>query len=168
MVQRRAAVITVSDRVSRGEATDVSGPAVADRLREAGYEVVSTSSVPDDGTVLSRELVERCASAALVVTTGGTGLGPRDRTPEATRQVCDYDIPGLAEEMRRVGRVSTPMALLSRGVVMARGGCLVLNLPGSPRGAVESLDAVLAVLDHALALLDGYTDHPTGTPQPAP
>jgi molybdopterin adenylyltransferase len=154
----RAAVLTVSDGVAHGTRVDESGPAVADSLRAAGYQVV-TSVVPDEADRIREELVRLAAESELVVTTGGTGLGPRDVTPEATRAVLDRDAPGLAEAMRAAGRASTPLADLSRGVSGVVNGALVLNLPGSARGAVESLDAVLPVLPHALELLGGNTAH---------
>jgi molybdenum cofactor synthesis domain-containing protein len=131
---------------------------VADALTGAGIEVVERASVADDVDALQSELVRLSKVAELVVTTGGTGLGPRDRTPKATAAVADYLVPGLAEEMRRAGRQSTPMAVLSRGVAAVCGRSLILNLPGSPAGAVESLTAVLPVLPHALEQLAG-SDH---------
>jgi molybdopterin adenylyltransferase len=151
-------VITVSDRCSAGQSEDRSGPAVAALLQEAGFEVVAREVIPDDIDRI-RELL-RAARADLVVTTGGTGLAPRDLTPQATRLELDYEVPGLAEEMRRAGLASTPTALLSRSLAGVMGGRLVLNLPGSPRGATESLSAVLPVLPHAIALLGGQPGRP--------
>ena len=154
-----AAVITVSDRVSAGDAEDDSGPALVAALADRGFEVVSAAVVADEPAAIAAEIGRAAASAALVLTTGGTGLGPRDRTPEATISVADYLVPGLAEEMRRAGRFTTPMALLSRAVAGVVGTTLVLNLPGSSSGALESLEAVADILPHALDVLGG-ADHP--------
>jgi molybdenum cofactor synthesis domain-containing protein len=154
-----AAVLTVSDRVAAGEAIDSSGPAVAEVLRAAGFDVVELATVSDDPDVIAAELRRLCTSAQLVLTTGGTGLGPRDRTPEATLSVADYSVPGVAEHMRRAGANSTEMAILSRGLAVVRRRSLIVNLPGSERGAVESLDSVIKVLPHALDLLRGGTGH---------
>ena len=115
--------------------------------------------VPDETAQISTALCDAAQQAALVVTTGGTGIGPRDVTPEATRAVCDRIVDGIAERMRSLGSQNTPLAALSRGVCGTRGRTLILNLPGSPRGAVQSLDAVLDLLPHALALLAGDTEH---------
>ena len=150
-------MITVSDRCFAGEAQDRSGPAVARLLEVAGYEVTGSRLVPDE--VEQIRAVLREAAAELVVTTGGTGLAARDVTPQATRMEIDFEVPGLAEEMRRVGSASTPLAILSRGLAGVRGRTLVLNLPGSERGATESISAVLPVLGHALDLLRGKARH---------
>jgi molybdopterin adenylyltransferase len=158
-VGRTAAVITVSDRVFSGEAEDGSGPALVAALAEKGFEVVSATVVADDPPAIAAAIRKAAGVAALVVTTGGTGLGPRDRTPEATMSVADYLVPGIAEEMRRSGRFTTPMALLSRAVAGVVGGSLILNLPGSASGAQESLEAVADILPHALDVLGG-ADHP--------
>jgi len=149
--------VTVSDRCSAGEAEDRSGPAVARRLQEAGMDVIGSQIVPDEVDKIRAALRE--AVGDLVVTTGGTGLAPRDVTPQATALELDYQVPGLSETMRRAGAASTPMAILSRGIAGVRGRCLVLNLPGSERGATESLDAVLPALGHALEQLAGRTGH---------
>jgi molybdenum cofactor synthesis domain-containing protein len=150
-------VITVSDRCAAGEAEDRSGPAVAAMLEEAGIEVTGRHVIPDESDEIRALLRE--AGSDLVVTTGGTGLGPRDVTPQATALELDYEVPGLGEEMRRAGLASTPLSMLSRGLAGVRGRTLLLNLPGSARGATESLAAVLPALGHALELLQGRTAH---------
>ena len=157
MAAPTAWVITVSDRCAAGEAEDRSGPAVAAALEEAGFRIAGRSLVPDEAPEIRAAIRE--AGADLVVTTGGTGLAARDVTPQATAHEIDYEVPGLAEEMRRAGLGSTPMAMLSRGLAGVRGRTLVLNLPGSVRGAGESLQAVLPALGHALQLLAGRTEH---------
>jgi len=164
MVDRAvAAVLTVSDGVSDGTRADESGDVAEGILREAGFDVGSRVLVPDDRGRIEAILRELAGTHALVVTTGGTGFGPRDVTPEATRAVIDREAPGLAEVMRTAGLAKTPMASLSRAVAGSIGGTLVLNLPGSPKGVRESLDAVLPVLPHAIELLGGVTGaHPTG------
>jgi molybdopterin adenylyltransferase len=159
MDRPKAAVLTVSDGVAEGVREDASGRAVAEALAGAGFEVARREVVPDRRDRIEGILRELAADAALVVTTGGTGLGPRDLTPEATRAVLDREAPGLAEAMRTAGRLTTPMADLSRGVAGNIGRALVVNLPGSPGGAVESLKAVLPVVPHALELLSGATVH---------
>jgi molybdopterin adenylyltransferase len=155
-----AAVVTVSDGVSGGVREDRSGAAVVAALEGAGLPVVRREVVPDERGDIARLLGELCDSGiSLVATTGGTGLGPRDVTPEATRDLIERDVPGLAEAMRAAGRDSTPFAALSRGVIGTRGSTLLVNLPGSERGAVESLEAVLPALPHALELIAGRTVH---------
>ena len=155
---RSALVLTVSDGVAAGAREDASGAAVAERLVTLGL-LVERAVVPDDRTAIEAALVAAADRHALVVTTGGTGLTPRDVTPQATLAVVDYEVPGFAEAMRADGRTRTPLAILSRAVVGVRGRTLVLNLPGSPRGAVESLAAVEPVLGHALDTLAGPFDH---------
>lgn len=152
-----ATVITCSTRAAAGERSDESGPAVVAALREAGFEVAADPVVlPDDEELIAATLVGLAAAGArLIVTSGGTGLTPGDRTPAATQRVIDHQVPGLAELMRAAGLASTPMASLSRGVVGVRGTTLIVNLPGSPRGAIESLQALLPVLRHALEQLAG-------------
>lgn len=160
MDEFRAAVITVSDASSRGEREDLSGPAVADLLSGSGYRIELTTIVPDEQLVIREALELACTRADLVVTTGGTGIAARDVTPEATREVCERFIEGIPEQMRLLGRQHTPFAVLSRGLCGIRGRSIILNLPGSPSGACESLAAVLVILGHALNLLHGNTAHP--------
>lgn len=156
----RAVVLTVSDSASTGKREDTSGPAVKDVLTAEGYQVVRGDVVPDDVQTIAKALLRLVAAADLIVTTGGTGLGPRDITPEATCTVCERMVPGMAEVMRSDGIKATPFAALSRGVCGARGKTLIVNLPGSPAGAVESLRSILHLIPHALELLRGKTDHP--------
>ncbi|TMG24941.1 MAG: MogA/MoaB family molybdenum cofactor biosynthesis protein [Chloroflexi bacterium] len=153
-----ALVLTVSDRSAAGERDDASGEEVGTRLEGLGL-VVTREVVPDEEALIAEALVAGAARHRLVITTGGTGLTPRDVTPQATSSVLDYAVPGLAEAMRAEGRRHTPMADLSRGVVGVRGRSLLVNLPGSPKGAIESLDAIVAVLPHALETLAGPFDH---------
>ncbi len=156
---RTALVLTASDRCFAGVQEDLSGPAVAGVLREAGAQVLGVIVSPDDTAELSTHIRAAAVRAALVVTTGGTGLSARDNTPEATLAVCTRLVPGLAELIRQHGARETPFAALGRGICGVAGRCLVLNLPGSPRGAVSSLRAVLSLLPHALDLLAGQTEH---------
>lgn len=152
-----AAVITCSTRAAAGERADESGPAIIAALREAGFDVAPDPILlPDDEDLIASTLVGVAeAGTRLIVTSGGTGLTPGDRTPAATLRVVDREIPGLAELMRASGLASTPMASLSRGVVGSRGDTLIVNVPGLPRGALESLQAVMPVLRHALEQLAG-------------
>jgi molybdopterin adenylyltransferase len=155
----RVAVLTVSDSCSRGERVDLSGPAVAGVLGRRNFQVVARSVVADERAAIQEKLIELCRSARLVVTTGGTGIGPRDVTPEATGAVCDRLVEGIAEQMRLRGARKTRFAALSRAVCGVRGTTLILNLPGSPAGAVESLEAVMDLLPHALELIAGKRAH---------
>ncbi|MGZ8438756.1 MAG: MogA/MoaB family molybdenum cofactor biosynthesis protein [Candidatus Limnocylindrales bacterium] len=156
--RRSALVITASDGAAAGVRDDLSGVRVGERL-EALHFTVDRRVVPDDKAAIERALIDGARDHPLVVTTGGTGLTPRDVTPQATTAVIDYEVPGLAEAMRAAGRAVTPLADLSRGIAGVRNGSLIVNLPGSPKGALESLEAIEAVLDHALETLAGPYDH---------
>ena len=155
-----AHVITISDGASHGKRDDKSGPALVGILYANQFEVTGPEIVPDERDQIAAAITKAADGGSnLVITTGGTGLGPRDVTPQATASVVDYDVPGLTELMRRAGLETTPMAALTRGLAGVRGKTLVINVPGSPRGAMQSLEAVLPVLEHALALLRGETKH---------
>jgi molybdopterin adenylyltransferase len=154
-----AAVLTVSDSCARGDRTDLSGPAVSELLRKKNFSLIGTEIVPDDQAAIQTALAYWVKEAQLVITTGGTGIAERDVTPEATRAVCERLVDGVAERMRYEGARKTPFTALSRGVCGVREKSLILNLPGSPTGAVESLETVIDLLPHALQLLSGNTKH---------
>lgn len=158
----KAAVVTVSDSVHAGTRADRSGPAVRERLEALGWETPVLRVVPDEERRISDELAAIADSGAVsaIFTTGGTGVAPRDVTPEATRAVIDREIPGFGEWMRAAGRESTPRAVLSRALAGTRGEVLIVNLPGSPKGAVESFDAIAGLVPHVVDLLRGDTAHP--------
>lgn len=153
----KAAVVTVSDRCSRGERADEGGPMVAQILKDAGYDVVKTVLVPDDKDAIALVLSEIAdhGEADLIATTGGTGFAPRDITPEATLAVCQRLCPGIPEAMRAESLKITPRAMLSRAQAGIRGSTLIINLPGSPKAAKENLEAVISSLDHGLTMLQG-------------
>ncbi|HEY3194859.1 MAG TPA: MogA/MoaB family molybdenum cofactor biosynthesis protein [Candidatus Dormibacteraeota bacterium] len=156
----KAHVITVSDGAFHNQREDNSGPALVAILKTGEFEVSGPEVVPDEAERITEAIMTAVArSVDLIVTTGGTGLGPRDVTPQATEALLDYAVPGLGEQMRRVGVQSTPMAALSRSMAGVRQRTLILNVPGSPKGAAESLQAVMPVLGHAVQLLRGHTQH---------
>jgi len=154
-----AAVVTVSDSCARGERKDLSGPAVARVLQKLHFQIAAQEIVPDDSMQIQNLLMRLALDVQLIVTTGGTGIAPRDVTPEATEAICDRMLDGVAEQMRREGVKKTPFAALSRGLCGVRDKTLILNVPGSPAGAVESLEAVVELIPHALKLLQGHTKH---------
>lgn len=156
---KTAAVLTVSDSSSWGERADLSGPAVADLLRRSGFEVTRQEVVPDEQATIESALIDLSDQVELIVTTGGTGVAERDVTPEATRAVCSRLIEGIPEKMRAAGLEHTPYAILSRGLCGIRGHTAILNLPGSPNGATQSLQAVIEILPHMVDLLAGKTEH---------
>ena len=157
----QVAIVTVSDSAVAGARADRSGPMLRERLEALGFAVHAHELVPDERkqiAALLRRLADS-AEASVVLTTGGTGLALRDVTPEATRDVVERDVPGLAELMRAEGLKSTPFSVLSRAVAGVRGRCLIVNLPGSPKGAVQSLDAIAKLIPHIVDLLQGRTSH---------
>lgn len=158
-IRYKAAVVTVSDRGSRGEREDISGPEIARILESIGIEIAARRIIPDEKEMIRQTLVELCDGDRidLVLTTGGTGVSPRDVTPDATRDVIEREIPGMAEEMRRQSGLVTPHAMISRALAGIRNKTLIINLPGSPRGARENLNVVLPALNHAIEKIQGDT-----------
>lgn len=153
----RIGILTVSDKSSKGQRVDESGPAISERLRAAGYETIWYGIVPDEMMLIEDKLLYLCDTMKVdvVLTTGGTGLSPRDVTPEATLRVCDRQVPGISEAMRVRTAEKAPRSMLSRGVAVTRGQTLIVNFPGSPKAVRECMDIVLPVLEHAAAVLKG-------------
>lgn len=159
-MRNRVALIVLSDRAASGQRADACLPVLRDRLG-GEYEIVRETVLPDDAGALQAELIDLCDSrvASLILTSGGTGLGPRDRTPQATAAILDYEVPGIAEAIRSASLKIVKTAMLSRGVAGVRHHTLIINLPGSPKAVGEALDVVLPVLPHAMELLSGDVDH---------
>ena len=155
MTVLKFAVLTVSDRSYKGERADLSGPGLVNAIRQEGWEVVETGLVPDEKEIISQQLMRWCKNPTIqvILTTGGTGFAPRDVTPEATRLILEREAPGISEAMRQQSLKITPHAMLSRGVAGIKGKTIIINLPGSPRAAVENLGFITQVLPHAVALL---------------
>jgi molybdopterin adenylyltransferase len=153
----RVAILTISDSSSSGARPNLGGPTMRERCLNLGWQIISEAVLPDERAQISEKLKQLADSGTLdlILTTGGTGLGPRDVTPEATVDVCDRIVPGLAEMMRERGRQATPRAALSRAVAGTRGNTLIVNLPGSPKGAVQSLNVIADLLPHALEVMRG-------------
>ncbi len=157
----KTGILTISDKGSRGQRRDDSGPAIREALPKENYQVASYEAIPDEADVIARKLTEWADGGLdLILTTGGTGLGPRDVTPEATLQVVERLVPGIAEAVRAASLVKTPFAMLSRAVAGVRGQCLIINLPGSPRAARECLEVIGPVIPHAVQIIQGeITEH---------
>lgn len=156
----KAALIVLSDRAAAGMRADACLPVMRERLG-AAYEIVRETVLPDDAGALQAELIDLSdtGAASLILTSGGTGLGPRDRTPQATAAIVDYEVPGIAEAIRNASIAVVKTAMLSRGIAGVRHRTLIVNLPGSPKAVGESLDVILPVLPHAMELLGGELDH---------
>ena len=154
----RVAIVTISDSAVAGTREDRSGPALQARIAELGWSVIETKLVADDAAAIGAAITT--LTADVIITTGGTGVAPRDVTPEAVRAIADREVPGLGEVMRSEGRKNTKFAPLSRGGAYTRGSSLIVTLPGSPRGAVDSLNAIADLIPHVVDLLNGRTEHP--------
>ena len=156
-------VLTSSDAGAKGERADTSGDAIVEMMTAAGFDLELRDIVPDERDLIAARLAEWCDGGAvdIVVTTGGTGLGPRDVTPEATRDVIEFEVPGIAEAMRTGTLSVTPLAMLSRSAAGVRAGCLVVNLPGSPKAVRETLEIAIAAIPHGLEMLQGRRGHPS-------
>jgi molybdenum cofactor synthesis domain-containing protein len=153
----RVSILTLSDKGSKGERKDESGPAIEKLLIKIDAEIVHSEILPDEKSKIKRKLISLCKKADLIITTGGTGVSPRDVTPDATKEVIDYEIPGMTEAMRRESLKKTPRAMISRAVAGVRGETLIINLPGSPKAVKENLSVVLPVLVHTIEKIKGST-----------
>ena len=151
----KVAILTLSDKGSKGERKDTSGPAIKRMLKNIDAEVISCDILPDEKALIKKKLISLCRTADLILTTGGTGVSPRDVTPEATREVIQMEIPGIAEAMRMKGLKKTPFAMLSRAVAGVRGKTLIINLPGSPAAVKENLSVILSCIPHAVEKIQG-------------
>ena len=154
----KVAILTLSDKGSKGERKDTSGPAIEELIKKIGTEVISCDILPDEKSKIKRKLISLCKKADLILTTGGTGVSPRDVTPDSTLEVIKYEIPGMAEAMRRESLKKTPRAMISRAVAGVRGETLIINLPGSPRAVKENLAVILPVLSHTIEKIKGSTE----------
>ncbi|MBN9659655.1 MAG: MogA/MoaB family molybdenum cofactor biosynthesis protein [Acidobacteria bacterium] len=163
----RAVVLTISDSTYAGTREDLSGPELAGLCESQGWAVIHRQALPDEAAQISAALVEWSPQCELILTTGGTGVATRDVTPEATKAILEKELPGLGEMMRSAGLKYTRRAVLSRGVAGTRGRCLIVNVPGSPRGARQSMDAILDLVPHIVELLAGNTAHPEAGPDEA-
>ena len=159
----KLAILTVSDAGAKGERADTSGDAISDMMARAGFREVDRDIVPDEKELVSERLARWCdgGKVDIVLTTGGTGLGPRDVTPEATKAVIDLEVAGISEAIRIQTLQKTPLAMLSRSVAGVRSGCLIINLPGSPTGVRECLEVAIPAIPHALEMVKGWRGHPT-------
>ena len=153
-----AAILTLSDKGSKGEREDLGGPAIKEMIRTINAEVRYYEIIPDEKELIKEKLIKYSNSVDVIITTGGTGLSPRDVTPDATREVIDWEIPGIAEAMRMAGLGKTKRAMLSRAVAGVRGKTLIINLPGSPKAVTEGLEAIMDVLPHAVEKIKGSTE----------
>jgi molybdopterin adenylyltransferase len=154
----KVAILTLSDKGSKGEREDKSGPTIERLVRKIGAAIVHSEILPDDKVKIKRKLMSLCKKADLVLTTGGTGVSPRDVTPDATKEVIDYEVPGIAEAMRAKGLKKTPYSMISRAVAGIRGKTLIINLPGSPKAVKENLAVVLPVLSHTVEKIKGSSE----------
>jgi molybdenum cofactor synthesis domain-containing protein len=154
----KVAVLTLSDKGSKGEREDTSGPAIEKLVRKIDADVVSYDILPDEMSLIKKKLISLCKKADLIITSGGTGVSPRDVTPDATREVIKYEIPGIAEAMRLAGLKKTPYAMISRAVAGVRRKTLIINLPGSPKAVKENLSVILPILPHAIEKIKGSTE----------
>ena len=158
----KVAILTLSDKGAKGERDDASGPAIEEIIKDIKATIVSYEIIPDDKSKIKRKLISLCKEADLILTTGGTGVSPRDVTPDATREVIDYEIPGMAEAMRAKGLMKTPFAMISRAITGVKGKTLIINLPGSPQAVKENLSVLLPVLSHTIEKLHGSTEDCAG------
>jgi len=154
----KVAVLTLSDKGSKGERKDTSGPAIEKLISKIEAEIVHSEVLPDERSLIKRKLISLCKKADLILTTGGTGVSPRDVTPDATKEVVQYEIPGIAEAMRAASLKKTPFAMISRAVAGVRGKTLIINLPGSPKAVKENLLVILPVIRHTIEKLQGSTE----------